>query len=235
MPPVSELFDAIDATWPPARLLRQPPWELRVGEGGGKRVSAATAFGPLRDAAISEAEGAMRSLGQSPLFMLRAEDKVLDAALAERGYRLVDPVSVLVSPLSALTDRPVPPVTCFTVWEPLAIMKEIWAQGGIGSARLAVMHRAATKTGLFGRCGNRPAGCGFAAVSGEIAMVHAVEVLPGMRRRGVAGWIMRQAAFWARDHGAKHIVVLCTDANKSALQLYSGLGFERAARYHYRQ
>lgn len=231
---VDALFDAIDGTWPPARVLKTDEWLIRVGEGGGKRVSAATALCPVTDKSISLAETTMRRLQQSPLFMVRGSDQSLDAALAARGYQIIDPVVALITPVDALVDVPVPPLTCFTIWEPLAVMEEIWARGGIGPARLSVMRRAGLKTGLFSRCDNTPAGCGFVAVSGQVAMVHAVEVLPELRRRGVAGWMMREAAFWARDQGAAYLSVLCTKANTAALGLYSSLGFEKVAEYHYR-
>jgi GNAT superfamily N-acetyltransferase len=233
-PDPSRLFDAVEATWPAARLIRQGPILLREGKGGGKRVSAATAEGTVDDAAIATAEEAIREMGQSPLFMVRSGEDALDATLDARGYAVVDPVVLLTASIAHLTDQPVPPVTAFCIWEPLAIMREIWAKGGIGPARIEVMERAACKTAVLARWNQRPAGTGFVAVDGPIAMVHAVEVLPEHRRQGVAGWIMRQAAFWAREQGAQTMAVLCTRANTGALRLYSGLGFEPVTGYHYR-
>lgn len=228
------LFEAIDATWPAARQFTSGPWILRDGRGGGKRVSAATAVQPVDAEAITFAENEMRALRQPPLFMLRAADEILDRALEQRGYQIVDPVAVLTCPIANLTDQPIPPVTTFVIWEPLAIMAEIWAADGIGPARLEVMRRAKTKTSILARNRQKPAGTAFVAVHGDIAMVHAVEVVEAHRRAGIAGWIMRQAAFWAQEHGATEMAVLCTKANTPALRLYSGLGFETAAQYHYR-
>jgi GNAT superfamily N-acetyltransferase len=231
---MTALFEAIDATWPAAAFIERGPWTLREGQGGGKRVSAATARQAVSEHDVDAAEKAMHLLDQQPLFMLRSSDKVLDGMLAARGYRIIDPVEILCCDIDRLTDRPIPPVTAFTIWEPLAIMEEIWAQAGIGAARLAVMHRAKVKTAVFARWNQKPAGTAFIAVHEGIAMVHAVEVLSEHRRQGVAGWIMRQAAFWARNRGAQCMAVLCTKDNAGALQLYNGLGFERAGEYHYR-
>lgn len=228
------LFEAIDATWPAARHYKQDGWLIRAGEGGGKRVSAASAAAPFEDLHIEDAEAAMEKLGQQPLFMLRENENELDAALAARGYEVVDPVVVSIIPVASLTDVEIPPVTAFTIWEPLAIMAEIWAKGGIGPARLAVMARAQTKTAILARWNEKPAGVGFVAVHNGLAIVHAVEVLTHQRRQGVAEWIMRQAAFWARDQGAELLGVLCTKANQPACALYSGLGFEPVGQYHYR-
>ncbi len=231
---LARLFQAIDATWPAAREVESGPWLLREGKGGGKRVSAATALQQATPEDIAYAEDQMQKLGQPPLFMLHDGEDALDQALAGRGYEIVDPVVVLSCPISRLTDRPIPRLTTFVIWEPLAIMLEIWAAGGIGPARIDVMRRAESKTAIFARNNQKPAGTGFVAVDGEIAMVHAVEVLAQHRRQGIAGWIMRQAAFWAQEQGAAEMVVLCTKANTAALALYSGLGFAPATQYHYR-
>lgn len=235
VPDVIRLFEAVDATWPAARVIQTDHWELRAGQGGGKRVSAATASADGAETHIAEAERDMAALTQSSLFMVRGGEEALDTALAARDYAIVDPVVMLCAPVADLTDQYVPRLRTFTIWEPLAIMKEIWAQGGIGPARLDVMQRAADKTAILARWNQRPAGVGFVARDRDIAMVHAVEVLPAHRRQGVAQWIMRQAAFWAAAQGAETIAVLCTKANTPALALYSGLGFAPAGEYHYRQ
>lgn len=228
------IFETIEATWPPLRVIEVGPWRLREGAGGGKRVSAASPRATVGMADVPQAEAAMRDLGQVPLFMIRRGDEALDSLLAARGYGAVDPTEALVAPVAALTDHPIPPVTAFDVWEPLAIMEEIWANGGIGPARLAVMHRAAIKTAIFARAKDRPAGTAFAGLHDSIAMVHAVEVLPAFRRQGLAQWIMRAAAFWAEKRGAETLAVLCTRANAPAQALYSALGFQPCCGYHYR-
>lgn len=229
------IFAAVDATWPAAEIRKSGPWVLRRGDGGGKRVSAATTDNAVNDADINTAAAAMRDMGQTPMFMLRPGQEALDDALATRGYDLVDPVTVYSCRTEALTDTAIPPVTLFSIWEPLAIMVEIWAKGGIGPARLRVMDRVkGPKTGLLARWNEQPGGTAFAAIHDGIAMVHAVEVLPHQRGLGVGSWIMRGAAFWALEHGAETLAVLCTDANIGANALYSSLGFKSVAHYHYR-
>lgn len=229
------LFDAIDGTWPAARLLRAGPWLLRDGRGGGKRVSAATAIAPVRDDDITQAEAGMAELGQPPLFMLRDGDETLDAMLAARGYGIIDPVTVYACPVDRLCDLAIPRVTVFKIWEPLAIELEIWAQGGIGPDRVAVMQRVTgPRTSLLGRLNEKPAAAAFVAIHDGIAMVHAVEVLPHQRQQGMGRWIMRAAAFWARTNGAHTLSVMCTDANIGACRLYSSLGMPAVGHYHYR-
>ncbi len=70
------------------------PWTIRDGQGGGKRVSAATAHSAVNDDDIAQAEVAMLDLGQTPLFMIRDGDAALDKLLETRGYSVVDPVEM---------------------------------------------------------------------------------------------------------------------------------------------
>lgn len=178
----------------------------------------------------------MQAMGQKRIFCLRPGDEALDAMLAERGYDILDPVNIYSCPARQLTDTPIPRVTVFDIWEPLAIMREIWAQGGIGPERLAVMRRAkGLKTGLLMRHTDQPAGTGFVAIHDGIAMVHALEILPDHRRKGMGVWAMRAAAFWALDNGAETLSVICTKANAGANGLYHSLGMEIVGEYHYRQ
>ena len=234
MPDAATLYDVCEGTWPPARAWVEGPWTLRDGAGGGKRVSAATARSDVSDGDIPSAEEAMRGMGQQPLFMIREGDDALDALLAARGYDLIDEVQLYVAPVETLMDKPIPRVTCFAIWEPLASMAEIWERDGIGPARLDVMERASVKTGILSRWNEKPAGAAFAAIHDGVAMVHGVVTLEHQRRQGVAQWMMRAAAFWAHKNGASHISVLCVTANGPANALYKAMGFTPVGTYHYR-
>jgi len=235
-PGLATLFDAIDATWPPAVSVRQGPWTIREGRGGGQRVSAATAEAPVRADDIVAAEIAMRAMGQTPLFMIRQGDDALDTMLSRRGYGVVDPVNLRLGPVAPLTAAPLPRARVFTVWAPLAIQLELWAGGGIGLGRIAVMRRVAgPKTSILGRIDHTPAATAFVAIHRRVAMIHALEVSQPCRRQGIARLICRQAAIWAARNGAGHIAALCTRANDGANALYSSLGLEVVGQYHYRK
>lgn len=229
-------FDAIDDTWPAARRLRQGLWTIRDGAGGGKRVSAATLADARSAIDIAQAEAAMAELGQQSLFMVREDQAPLDDCLENAGYETVGPVNIYGAPVDLIAKDAPPRLSAFDLWPPLAIQKDIWAAGGIGPSRLAVMARAkGPKTALFGRQDGRPAATGFVAISKRIAMVHALEVLPDFRRRGVGRNLTCHAAHWARSNGAHSIAVLCTEANEAANALYTAMGFERLGGYHYRR
>ena len=230
-----QLQSVTEATWPAARAWPEGPWTLRDGAGGGKRVSAATAEAAFSDADIHMADTAMQAMGQPRLFMIRQAETALDEALATRGYAVIDPVNLLIAPIELIDDRNIPPVTAFEIWEPLAIMREIWAEGGISADRIAVMQRCTCpKTALLGRANDHPSAVGYVAVHDGIAMVHALHVRPAMRRHGSARWLMRRAAHWGRSQGAQEIAALCTQANDAANELYHSMGFALVGQYHYR-
>lgn len=226
----ADLFAAVDATWPAAEMHAVEGWTIREGRGGGQRVSAASGSGD-----IAVAEEAMIALGQDRLFMIQGEQTELDAALADRGYVVKDPVDLLVGDAAALAEGFKPKLDAIFAQFPMPILAEIWAEGGIGPARLDVMRRAVCdKTFVMGRIDARASAAAFVAASNGICMAHAVEVLARERRRGVAERMMRAAAWWGLRHGAETFCVLTTQANGGAQALYRKMGMETAARYHYR-
>ncbi len=231
----ARLDAALAATWPAAATRGCGPFTLRDGPGG-KRVSAATLEAEGVDpAALDAAIAAMRAAGRVPLFRVRAPQAGLDAALAGRGFALFDETVLHAAPAAQLAARAVPPVTAFDIWPPLAVQRRLWAEGGIGADRIAVMERAgAPKTALLGRLDDRPAGTGFAALTDGIAMVHALHVSPLLRRRGLAAHMMAHAARWADRHGAEWVAVAVTRDNGAARGLYTRLGMSEMGRYWYR-
>ena len=229
-------YEVVDATWPAAGFSMSGPFRLREGQGGGSRVSAATLEAEqASDQEIAEAEQAMQNMGQSPKFMIRDGQDGFDTQLETLGYAVLDPVNIWACPAAQLTDVVIPRVTTFAVWEPLQICREIWNSGGIGAERQAIMDRAqGPKIALLGRHRDKPAGTGFCAIHGDIAMVHALEILPHQRRQGMGAWMMRQAAIWAVDNGAQTLSVICTKRNDGANGLYTSLGMTCVGQYHYR-
>jgi GNAT superfamily N-acetyltransferase len=120
----------------------------------------------------------------------------------------------------------------------MAITREVWADAGIGAARLAVMDRVqGHKTAILGRApgGDRVCGAGFVAVHGGMAVLHALEVTPAFRRQGSAQNMIRAAAHWAQELGADSFALAVTTANAPARRLYEGLGMPVIGGYHYRE
>ncbi|WP_347312361.1 GNAT family N-acetyltransferase [Defluviimonas sp. SAOS-178_SWC] len=232
---MTDLFAVSEATWPAAARHRVGAFIIREGRCGGQRVSAATAEGRWSEADIDAAEAKQAELGQPPLFMIRDGEGALDTALAARGYRTKDPVNVYEGAITTVAAAPVSGMTGFAIWPPLAIMRDIWAEGGIGPERVAVMDRVTgPKTAFLGRVNDRASGAAFVACHGDTAMLHALHIVPDQRRQGSAVKMMRRAALWAQDQGMTRFSVLVTAANQPANALYASLGMRIVGHYHYR-
>ncbi|MBV1862834.1 MAG: GNAT family N-acetyltransferase [Rhodobacteraceae bacterium] len=235
-PSKTELFQAIDATWPAFAMRTKGIWTLREGKGAGQRVSAASTAKIARKEDVEQAASVMREMGQAPLFMVRGEQPELDGLLEDQGYQIVDPVDVLMMRCESLAEYDQSSLQVIFSKGPLAIMEEIWQDGGIDAPRLAVMDRAAEpNTCLMGRYKNRPVGVSFLGCYQDIAMVHAVEVLTSARKQGVAEAMMRGAAWWAAQQNTEWFTCLTTSENAPAQGLYRKMGMEVAAHYHYRK
>lgn len=230
-----DLLAAAEATWPAFATRRVGPWTIRDGRGGGKRVSAATVERPFNPGDIVQAEQAMAEQGQPPLFMIRPQDAALDAALADLGYGVLDPVDVLAADPADLP-APQQPMRVYTMWPPLAVVERVWTENGIGPERQAVMDRApGPKTAILGRSDDRAAGAAFVAMHEKTAVLHALTVSPAFRRQGIAVNILCEAAQWALDNGGNQLITLVTRANNGGHALYASLGMQPVEKYHYRR
>jgi len=235
-PSEAEILRVVDGTWPAARTFESGPFTLRLGHDGGQRVSAASARGPATAAEIGAAERTMLALDQGRLFMITAKDSALDAALEARGYALKDPVTMFACPAERLAARDKKGLMTSWVDAPLEVMKEIWAAGGIEKGRLAVMARAkGPKSYLLGRVDDRAAGAGYVALHGKVAMLHALEILPEHRRKGLGLAMTAAAAAWALENGAETFSLIAITANHAACGLYRHLGMQAVGHYHYRK
>ncbi len=230
----AQLLRVAEATWPTQTRLLEPPWVLRQSKGGGKRVTAASADGSVTQSDVNDAEERMIALGQKPLFSV-LPDSETDTILAQLGYEAVDETWLYQCPIGALADRDVPPVTAFPIWPPLQLARDIWADGGIGADRIAVMERAACeKTTILGRVNDRAGGVVYGGLHEGCIMVHALEILESQRRHGLARSLMIAAAKWGAAREATHIALLVTKANTAANALYTRLGMAPQQGYHYR-
>lgn len=225
---------AFEASWPAAEYASAGAIRMGRAPGAGNRVNSARPTSPdWTEADIDRAVDIQTGWGQTPLFRV-ADDDPLAAALLARGWQAQQPTRLLSAPLARLTDTPVPRVTAFAVWPPLAIQRDLWTELGITAARQAVMDRVRLpKAAILGRVEDRAAGVAFAAIDGPLAVLHALEVTPALRRKGLAGWLMREAAFWAASQGADRMLLAVTAENGPAQALYCGLGFTDIGGYRY--
>lgn len=231
----SDIFEAIDVTWPAEKFLEIPKWKLRRSAKGGKRVSAATAIGAPDISDIKLAENKMVQWHQDKLFMIKKNEIILDEALSASGYRVIDPTNIWSISSKNLSIQKTLPVKAFTIFPPLAIQRELWRENHIPPSRIEIMDRVKThKTTIFGRINARPAASAFVAVSNKFAMVHALVVDKKCRRQGMGKFVMQKVGSWAYQMGAESVVALCTEKNCSANILYKSLGMQVIGKYHYR-
>lgn len=209
-----DLLAEMEPTWPPARMWRQGPWMMRDGAGGGGRVSAATLEGAY--------DGA-----PPPLVMLRGGEDALDAHLASAGYVINDVVVLYDAPLDGLAGASV----AAPEWPPSDASIAMWAQSGkVGPARLAVMERCLCPKAVIAVEG----AAAFVAINGDLAVLHALEVATSHRRRGLGRAVLRGAANWAADLGARRLGLVVSEDNATARALYDAAGMRVCGRYHYR-
>jgi len=223
-----QLFAALEATWPAASSRTVGPFRLREGAGGGKRVSATVLEGAFSDTTLD-------AVADQPLFQVKRGQDALDQALAARGYGVLDPTVIYAAPIAEVALKP-RPVSLLSAWPPLAMQRQVWADGGIGPGRIAVMERACDpKNGFIARFDNRVAGAGFIAIHNGIAVLHALQVEVDFRRRGVANYVVRGMAHWAAEAGAHTFALAVTEGNDPARGLYTHIGMTEAGGYHYRE
>lgn len=228
------LAQAFETTWPAAEYAGAGGFIVGRALGAGGRVGSARV---AKDWVPEDIEAAMaihRQWQQSVLFRALDAETTLQVELENKGFRIDKPSLIMECDAISLTDQTIPPVMTFTIWPPLAIQRDIWVEGNIDPARQAVMDRVQTpKTSILGRIEDRAAGAAFVAVDGDVAMLHALEVTPEWRRKGLAGWMIRQAAFWAVEHGATRLALAVLCSNTAAVGLYRSLGFRDVTGYRY--
>ena len=232
-PDAATLLHHMTASWPPLALHEVGPLTLREGPGGGNRVTCAVADGPVTAADLPTLRLAAAGLGQPGLVMVRQGEDALDATLAGAGWGMGEEVVLYLAPSQAF-DAP-PDMAAFAMWPPLAVQRLMWAEGGIGPGKQAIMDRATgPKAAILGRSGDRPAGTAYVGVGGGIAFLHALTVVPALHRRGTARNILRAAGAWAQSAGADWLALAVTRGNAPARALYASLGMQVVGHYHYR-
>ena len=228
-PDAARVMAAIKATWPSAEIRRVGPFDVPMDRDGTRRSQAARLVGV--DA--SEAEIAAVEAARPGGVIGTLEGDAIEATLERLGHAPEGHSLLMAGPAAPLAG-PLPVMTGFAHWPPLAICGRLWDETGNDAARRAPMERAPhPKTAVIVRAEDRPAGILFAAVDGDCAALHAVATLPEMRRKGVGMTGMRHAARWAAGHGADWIVLPVEATNAPAVALYRSAGLSPVGAYRY--
>lgn len=228
-PDTKRVMEAVDGSWPAAAFIPCGPFMLRRGEGGGKRVSAASVVGAYKDADIRTAEAEMCTMGQPRLFQLSGE-VALDGQLESDGYQVIDPVILYAAPPADLSgDR------LEEIEEPSKELVSYWAGRNVGEGRINIMRRtAAPKVCLAIRDGEDIIAAAYFAVDGDVGMIHAVDVHPDHRRKDLGRKLMQGAANWATRHHVESFTLAVIAENRPARALYASMGMQECGAYHYR-
>lgn len=263
---VLDLEAALARAWQPPQVARSGRWLLRSSADRTRRASSVLVLGaPEGDlgAAVDAAGGWMRHRGATPRFQLprstgapvggaaRADAAGLqvaadvDALLAQRGWPLVSPTTVLVGGPQVLRRRTpsaadLAPVDLAEVpgadWH--AVVRP--GEGGdpvLGGLLLSAPEQVFATAGVPG---DRARADG-AVAAGRMALVEGwavltdLAVLPRARRGGLARAVVAALSTWAAERGAGRLALQVADGNDAARALYGSLGLVEHHRYAYRE
>lgn len=228
------LLDALEASWPPATVEARDGWRLRAAPGAGRRVNSARPQQPgagATAATLATIEAFYAKRGADALLQMDAAAAA--EALVERGYAPEAETALLQGPLDDAPPRKSADV--MEVRVRLAALDDLWSAGGVDQPRRDVMARADARssTPLVARLGVELAGAGFVSVVNEIAFIHAIFVVEGKRRRGVAAALIAKGAAYGRRKGARAFAAAVMTENEAALRIFQRRGFETVASYRY--
>lgn len=221
-------------------------WILRFADGYTKRANCVNPLYPSTlDLAekIAYCEVAYARAGASSVVFKLTSCSLppdLDTALTERGYALVDPVSVQILALTAC--------------EPTEITEgavtldgratDAWCDNyvrlsGIPARFRPIMARMLQALGvpacfLTVEVEGSTAAVALAVADGAFVGIFDVIVAREFRRRGLGEAIVREATRWGREQHAEIAYLQVTQANAPANALYRKMGFAEAYTYWYR-
>ncbi len=224
--------------WPAQNETNIAGWRVFSGLGPVGRVNSCwpLAFtGDDVEIAIDQVEAHYRARGLPPQFksiVSGAKPINLPALLAERGYRRISHVAVMIvtTPLP-LPDHAV--VISPTVTPDFAaVMTETSPSALDGRERAEILVRVPNPS-AFGSISidGEIAAVGLATFTGDSAGIAAMRTKSAFRQRGYARSILRAVAQEARDAGAQTLWLQVESDNIPAVFLYESEGFSLA--YHY--
>ncbi|MDX3360930.1 GNAT family N-acetyltransferase [Streptomyces griseoaurantiacus] len=242
----AELSRVAARAWQPVEREPLGEWELRAASGFTRRANSALPLGdpgmPLDEALTAVRHWyAARGL---PAYVQAATggegtQEALCAALTARGWQREVTAELWTGELAPLVDREPGP----TAPEDVLLSRtadEAWLRRyqrkGVSEVALRVLGGGpsvwfATVPGEA--AGDTPAAIGRLVVDGRWAGFAAVEVDPGLRRRGLATAVMAALAGRALQEGASAGWLQVESDNAGARALYARLGFAAHHAYHH--
>lgn len=227
--------------WPALHTILREGWVLRFTDGYTKRANSANPLHPgdvPLPALIGEFEAAYIARALRPIFRVTPlAPPGLDAALAARGYLLLDHSFVQLAPIAP--DLGIDPQV-----EISPTLTPAWLQGYAATSAIDAHATRTLQTMLeripaptaFARLivDGETTAYGFAALErGHIGLFDIVTA-SAARRHGFARRLVRSLMAWGAANGATDAYLQVVAANAPARRLYDGLGFATVYPYHYR-
>ena len=226
--------------WPALHQSFLDGWILRFARGFTKRSNSIVplypSLQPLHEK-IRYCENLYAREQLQTVFRLTsiADDSAeLDAALAERGYRL-DETSLVLS--KALIAQPLhSELKMLPLDEWLSVYCELTGMPEPARSLHGLILRS-----IAGECGfgvlmvnEQPVACGLAVVERELVGLFDIFTHTDARNAGHGAAIVKGLLAWAAAQGATRAYLQMVQDNAAASALYSSLGFSEIYRYWYR-
>ena len=192
------------------------------------------------EALIARCESLYAAQGLPPLFRIveRAETRQIDAALAERGYHVLDRSLVLVCDIDDFRAAAAAGAAVRTVelddWLPLYYeLSNANVQTQPAHRRILTQSRVPyLLAAVF--TGDKPVACGMGALDGSFLGFFDIVTHPDYRGQGYGTQLMGGLVAWAQGKGALTLYLQVVEQNLAARRFYEKLGFHLAYTYWYR-
>jgi ribosomal protein S18 acetylase RimI-like enzyme len=228
--------------WPALQQILVDGWVLRFANGYTKRANSINPLYAANEdvsAKIARCEQLYAERNRPPIFRLTSclAPPELDAALAARGYRHVDPSLVLTLDLRRHT---FPTGALELRDEGIDGWMQQFEQinghpAGQRDTHLAMLQAIpATRLLALGTAGSAVVGCGLGVLDHEYFGLFDLVIAPGRRNQGYGTQLVAAMLSWAQQRGTAYAYLQVMSANAPARRLYGKLGFEEAYQYWYR-
>jgi GNAT superfamily N-acetyltransferase len=227
-----ELAEIASRAWPATETARLGGWILRASGGFTRRANSVLVNGDPGMPVDEALSGVARWYGERGLTpCLQVPDaSPFVPALDGRGWIREGDTLTRTAPLAALTSLP--------GGDDVALSRTPGADWLAAYHRTGELAEAALKVVSGGPSvwfATAPGAIGRAVVDGRWAMFGAVEVVPSMRRRGLATGVTGALARRAYAEGATAAYLQVEADNAAARGLWDRLGFLDHHGYHYRR
>ncbi|MCB5174323.1 GNAT family N-acetyltransferase [Microvirga lenta] len=227
--------------WPSFDYQAYDGWILRLAAGYTKRANSATPLLPgasLDEPLLVYMVERFIAANVRPTFRLNGlEGAGVDALLAARGFREIEPTCVLSAPVDGDCE----------VDSEVAIEAKVskqWVREASESyggekddeaALLGIVSRIRQKAAFATlRLDERPVAWGLGVVERGYVGLYDIVVAPDLRGIGLGRRVVLSLMAWGCTHGAHTAYLQVREENEIARSLYGALGFRLAYRYTHR-